>query len=87
MGKKRKAMLKKLTDIFVGKRILITHGENIRRPVRGTCKAVHDGGDYFEVELKNGDRYGFLAETVTADSVEGKLEDSPLKSRKIQVRK
>lgn len=89
MAKKKNSMLKKLVAFFEGKKILITHGNEYagRRSVRGICKAVHDSGDHFEIELKNGDRYGFLAETVTADSVEGKLEDSPLKSRKIQVRK
>ena len=75
-------MLTKLIAIFVGKRVKIISRGTGCGPSVGVCKAVHQTGENFDLELEDGSRYGFTATTVTDDSIEG---GNGLKERRIEL--
>ncbi|MFA5993431.1 MAG: hypothetical protein WC823_00565 [Parcubacteria group bacterium] len=70
-----KPMLLQLIELFAGKAICITHIDSNQSPSKGICKTAHAVSpgqrEYFDIELKNGIRFGFVPDTVDATSAEG----------------
>lgn len=75
MSTEESPMMQQLVALLVGKSICITHIDSNQRPARGICVAVHFAPpgqqESFDIELKNGNRYGFVPDAVDATSAEG----------------
>lgn len=81
-------MLQRLKDLFEGKRVRISHPDRRIATAEGRCKTVHPikgSENNFDLELTNGHRYGFIPETVTEFSVEGKIGNLIVGHRKIEL--
>lgn len=69
-------MLETLTALFNGRSIRITSTNERARAFTGVCKMVRatpGEKNRFEVELENGQRFGFVPDTVTSDWAEGEM--------------
>ncbi len=81
-------MLARLISIFAGKSVRITHTNKKLGTEEGICKTVHavpGEKDQFNIELKNGNRYGFVPEIVTSSSVDGELRAFAGGRRKVEL--
>ena len=81
-------MLERLQELFVGKRVLISHTNRWMSNFEGLCVAVHKTtGDtnHFDLELSSGMRIGFNPAVVTPNSVDGELSGFAAGRRMIRV--
>jgi hypothetical protein len=81
-------MLKRLSDLFIGKKVLITHTNERIKNEAGVCKNVYTIPGtvaHFDMELENGSRFGFVPEIITETSVDGKLRALAGGRRKIEI--
>lgn len=73
-----KPMILQLIDLFAGKPIYIKHIDSNQKSSQGICKTVHavphGQREHFDIELRNGNRYGFVPDTVDAISAEGGMD-------------
>ena len=80
--------LERLTALFEGKIVRVTHTAKGLGPDKGVCLAIYapDGeNDCFRLEMDGVGLIGFNPETVTEDSVDGRLPGQAGGYRKIEV--
>ncbi|MCC2630851.1 MAG: hypothetical protein K0S38_660 [Candidatus Paceibacter sp.] len=69
-------MLEKLKEMFVDRRVEISHSNDRLKTETGVCKNIHETpGEpgHYDLELTDGSRYGFSPVVVSADGVDGPL--------------
>jgi hypothetical protein len=87
---KKRRKVKRLIRIFAGKSIQITHKGNstlLKCDEIGICKTFHNTLDSpsIDIELTNGNRFGFIPDTITKNMAEGKVATWIAGRRKIQL--
>ncbi len=81
-------LLKKLEELFVGKRVRITHVNMVVDDQVGICTAIHEVSrteNTFEILLDGNRLYGFIPELLEATSVEGRPTAHARNRRKIEL--
>jgi hypothetical protein len=77
----------RLSPIFVGKKVTVTHTGNLSaRDSSGICSAFHDTENgSVDIELQSSQRFGFIPDVLTDDSVEGPIGSFIEGRRKIKL--